>query len=120
MKVNNYDSRFLKWRLSNNPINNYFYFEVNNLKVVWKFYLKNKIDVVLVLSKNVNLNIEKRFPPLKTTNLNTMIFSNDIKAYFTKNKFKINSSSNSLIIKIINPQIDFNLLRFSMLDIDIF
>ena len=55
LKVNNYDSRFLKWRLSNNPINNYFYFEVNNLKVVWKFYLKNKIDVVLVLSKNVNL-----------------------------------------------------------------
>tara|TARA_S200000501_G_scaffold376862_1_gene433155 strand:+ start:6872 stop:7720 length:849 start_codon:yes stop_codon:yes gene_type:complete len=116
------DHSYLKWRIEQSPINEYYSYVYNGNIIIWKPFLNGECDIVGILPSKEIVNIQSKDIPINS-NLNLFITSLGnadsnalLRLFSNKNSdnFFIYKNSNSS-----NSKID-EMNYFQMLDIDIF
>jgi hypothetical protein len=117
--TSNNNSDFVRWRLTHNPINKYYYFSYNGGKIIWKNY-NNETYIVGTVSENTKLCLEEKRIQCHDHNIN--IFTTDKKIYkqLKDEGFVSISARNTFIIKDIKLPFNYSHLAFQMLDVDIY
>ena len=109
----------LNWRLVQNPLIKYYYCNIKEFKIVWKKYNKDEVDIVAIIPENVRLKIEEKKIP-SSTKINFIATSKERINCLIKAGFDPQGILNTFIVKPLTETINFGLIPFQMIDIDIY
>lgn len=118
------EEKFLLWRIYKCPINNYETFEDESLRIIYKFYLENEIDLLSIKCKKNHFDVFSflRFlQSFSTINKVNIYSTNRLFSKALSNLgFKQKSIENKFVCKVINPELSIDKYFLQMIDSDIF